>query len=189
VQERRAALYGYVYSPFRAKDFMRRVLLNSGTELFISLYDTTDPNDRTKNTLLFTNKLLDQEVVTSVPTQLSYGGKTWTVVYHVPPGYGQSYIETTMLYSLVFFGTALSISLASIMYILHLRRESAVLYAAQVTKDLYKAKEKAEILRHDAEEKYLEADRFNKLMVDRELRMVELKEQIKQLQKDTHAST
>jgi CHASE1-domain containing sensor protein len=189
VQERREALYGYVYSPFRAKDFMRRVLLNSGTNLFISLYDTTNPDDITSTTLLFTNKLLDQEVAFEVPAQISYGGKTWTVVYHVPPSYGQSYIETTMLYILRFFGVALSGALAVIIYILHVRRENAVAYAARVTKDLHRAKEKAESLRQEAEEQFVEADRFNKLMVDRELRMVELKEQIKQLQKDAHDST
>jgi hypothetical protein len=69
-------------------------------------------------------------------------------------------------------GIAVSILAACTLFVLVTRRERAERLAEAMTKDLAASKK-------EVEDKYAETERMNKLMVERELKMIELKEELK----------
>jgi diguanylate cyclase (GGDEF)-like protein/PAS domain S-box-containing protein len=90
--ERRAALLGFVYSPFRAKDFMQGILTVDQGRIDFELYDGASPSAAT---LLFDNQAggtLDAlrpappgafTALVPVPA----GQRTWSLHIHTLPGY------------------------------------------------------------------------------------------------------
>jgi PAS domain S-box-containing protein len=78
VQERRAALIGYVYSPFRAGDFMERVFEGDPRDVELELYDDRDMN---AGTLLYRRAATDAHVAASmfVSRSIVVGGRDWTL--------------------------------------------------------------------------------------------------------------
>lgn len=90
--ERRAALLGFVYSPFRAKDFMQGILTVDQGGIDFELYDGATPSSET---LLFDNQAggtLDAlrpappgafDALVPVPA----GQRTWSLYVHTLPGY------------------------------------------------------------------------------------------------------
>lgn len=83
-QQRRAALLGFVYSPFRARDLMTGILGQDAAEVEFSLYDgdSTDPQ-----ALLFDSRQPDHPRHNHAHTQqkfttLNLPNRQWSVVFH-----------------------------------------------------------------------------------------------------------
>lgn len=73
VEQRRTALFGFVYSPFRMKDLMRGILGADQTDLEFEIYDGGGPSPET---LLYNN------AGESVPRYRPQGGDDWLQAWH-----------------------------------------------------------------------------------------------------------
>jgi diguanylate cyclase (GGDEF)-like protein len=125
VEERRAAIYGWVYSPYRMKDLMRGTLgsyeqMNGGRHIILEIYD----GDVTSTeTLLYDNRSETEKTATTYPpdetkiTRQNFFGRLWTMKYTLPGGvsstadYGSYWlvlIGGTSI-SLLLFGLTLSL--------------------------------------------------------------------------------
>lgn len=78
VAERRQALFGFVYSPFRAHDLMNEVFKDPGREVEIELFDARP----TPGSLLFSSEDRARQArhVTEIPLEI--GGHLWTARFH-----------------------------------------------------------------------------------------------------------
>lgn len=85
--QRRQALIGYVYSPFRMNDLMRGILGSTTADLGFTLYD--GEGELTADTLLYATETATPAHQTkhhlSVPITLN--GRTWTAVFHSQPAF------------------------------------------------------------------------------------------------------
>ncbi|HYJ88801.1 MAG TPA: CHASE domain-containing protein [Pyrinomonadaceae bacterium] len=102
--ERRAALQGFVFSPFRAADFFRRVVSGASHEnLEFRIYDGAD---------LTPEHLLHSSTVAEAPappdyqprftasTNMTVGGRPWTIAYSSRPAFDLVYTRSWIPYIL-----------------------------------------------------------------------------------------
>lgn len=75
-QERRAALRGWVYSPFRAEDFFKSALVTAPAEAFVEVYD--GPSVRT-DALLFSSVPGDAAERVTEMRDITIAGQQWTL--------------------------------------------------------------------------------------------------------------
>jgi PAS domain-containing protein len=81
VAERRATLRGFVYSPFRAEDFFRTTLADSGNDAFVEVFD----GDSTSTaTLLYRTGSSGAPDSMTETRRLPLAGHEWTVRLSVP---------------------------------------------------------------------------------------------------------
>jgi PAS domain S-box-containing protein len=112
VEERRAALRGFVYSPFRIEDFLAPVMHDQGSDISFQVYDGTVASTEA---LLFSSK--PNSGANTGPhfvgeTTQDVAGKKWTVVYATTPsfelGSSRTFLPYTftagVLLSWLFFG-------------------------------------------------------------------------------------
>lgn len=99
-------------------------------------------------------------------------GQTWTFLFHSLPAYEAGVAGAVLPQVVLGEGIAVSILAACTLFVLVTRRERAERLAEAMTKDLAASKK-------EVEDKYAETERMNKLMVERELKMIELKEELK----------
>jgi PAS domain S-box-containing protein len=90
VEERRRALMGYVYSPFRMDDFMRGLLGDRQRHVGLEIFDGEAPSE---GALMYSNVSQDEPLplgnaafVETVPLDLS--GRTWTLRFSSLPSLG-----------------------------------------------------------------------------------------------------
>jgi diguanylate cyclase (GGDEF)-like protein/PAS domain S-box-containing protein len=83
-QQRRANIIGWVYAPFRIKDFMAGVGGERAGDLNLSIYD----DDQVSEAKLMYADQADRlsEQVISTTRRLSIGGHNWTLAIHSEPG-------------------------------------------------------------------------------------------------------
>lgn len=111
INQRRQALLGFVYSPFRLDDFLAPISTNEGFDVAFQIYDGTTLDS---GTLLYTSdKLVDRSsqpyFVKSTTQEIA--GRTWTLAYETKPsfelGSSRTFLPYTfatgMLLSLLFF--------------------------------------------------------------------------------------
>jgi PAS domain S-box-containing protein len=109
VEERRAALFGFVYSPFRVNDFLGHIIADKTNDLSVTIYDGPD---RKEENLLLRSAHEDSHVPLFVETTYQkLGGHTWTLVYATRPAFARSSsrkflpytVAAGLLVSLLFF--------------------------------------------------------------------------------------
>src|SRR3546814_19520109 len=90
VEERRRALMGYVYSPFRMGDFMRGLLGDRRRDVGLEIFDGEAPSD---DALMYSTFSPDEPrmlgtaaFVETVP--LNMGGRIWTLRFSALPSLG-----------------------------------------------------------------------------------------------------
>jgi PAS domain S-box-containing protein len=91
VEQRRLALTGYVYSPFRVGDLMKGVLGNGARQVDFHLYDgaTPDPDKKFYEYQPTLNKV-DYSAADALfdrTMQLNMAGRIWTIYLHTQPDY------------------------------------------------------------------------------------------------------
>ena len=89
-EERRVALKGYVYSPFRMKDLMQGILGARDTDIEFEIYDGVDIKPETlmydsNNFLNFSNKKSQPEF--HAKNAVTFGGRTWSLYFNAKEGY------------------------------------------------------------------------------------------------------
>ena len=85
-EQRRAALAGYVYSPFRVKNLMQGILGTDNPDLDFELYDGTDAVNA--DTLLYSSQAADQPVGRHVAAlHIALPGRAWTARFYSRPSF------------------------------------------------------------------------------------------------------
>lgn len=165
VSDRREHLKGFVYAPFRAGEFMKSVLFDNPTTLGIQLYDGLQETGLDKSLYqsaqVYTKDLVHYD-------EIRFGNRVWTIEYSTPPHYAQDIIRQYAPQAIIVLGVILGILLYIVMYVSATQRERAISIAREMTKNISR-------LQVDAEQRAQEAERLNRLMVDRENAMAELK--------------
>lgn len=146
IAERREAIKGYVYSPFRIKDLMQGILGKGNTEIDFRIYDGKTSNEKA---LLYDsagryseNPDVQGSLFANAST-LTIGGHPWTLVFtsregFIPAGDARE--------PLIVAGVGITIDVLLFLTILSLsnQRSCALKMAKRMTGELRQAKEKAE---------------------------------------------
>lgn len=167
-------IYGYVYAPFRMNNFMSGIFSEGGTKLKVEIFDGADKENLSEERLMYRNDVgVERPLFISVETIEVYN-QSWTIRFSAPQGYGYDIVRGSIPALVMVFGVLLSMLLFSVVYVVNTRRAKAVSLAKAMTSDLERSK-------REVEEKADVAERLNAVMVDRELKMVEMKKELEKL--------
>lgn len=140
VAQRREALIGYVYAPFRADDLFTGLFGHEPhPEIDFELYE----GEPSRQTLLHDhNPAISSQAVSAGTIQLRMptpvAGQTWTIVFTSTPAFGQQNEQRLPL--LVFLGgTMISLLLGGITWTLASSRSRALAMATEMTAELRQA--------------------------------------------------
>ncbi|MDM8559301.1 CHASE domain-containing protein [Thiotrichales bacterium HSG14] len=119
IAERRSALLGYVYSPFRMNDLMQGILGTEKLDIDFEIYDDTETNP---NTLMYKNTSFDSLDKNYQPqfikeTTLNIAGYTWTLHFSTLPKFDLE-IENHTPNVVLFGGVFISMLLFGIIWVL-----------------------------------------------------------------------
>ena len=151
IKQRRAAIYGWVYSPYRMNDLARGMfgdhLLAEKKQLHIQLFDG---NQTTPKSLLYENHLaqgqnLCQEVRFTRQISLDFNGKLWTLLVSQNSA-GLFSSEYLQVWLAIICGIVIALLLFSIVRSLLNTRKQSVRVAEHLTKDLYETETKYRVL-------------------------------------------
>jgi PAS domain S-box-containing protein len=158
-EQRREALTGYVYSPFRMNDFMQGLLIEKQEYVEIQIFDGDEP---LPGALLYPSGNMESLISHSshvyfatCQSTLEYAGRRWLLVFNSSP-YFEETIDTGQVNSLLLLGIIISLLLFFVVLSLTNSRNQA-LSLANMTLDL----EKANLgLRREIEERKQSAQAF-----------------------------
>ena len=109
--ERRAALLGYVYSPYRVNDFLAPVITEKNRDVTFRVYDGSEINPA--NLLNSgTNEIIEKPLFSGTKT-LPVAGRTWTVAYATKPSFTQGSSRPLLKYTVI-IGVFLSFLFAAV---------------------------------------------------------------------------
>lgn len=141
VADRRAALRGYVYSPFRAEDLMRGVFQGRLNDIGLEVYDGEQISE---DALMFRSKSLDalpQPAELRAIRQLDIKGHTWTLRFTALPAL--TGMGTYSPAAIVFLaGMAISLLLFLLVWSLVRTRARALTLASRMTTALRERNER-----------------------------------------------
>lgn len=129
VEDRRAAIQGWVSGPFRLKDFVASMLVQLENDLALEI--------RQGDELLYR----DDKAYTDLSTTryLHIGGKRWDISVHSLPAFDARF-SASKLDFLVIGGLLLSVLFGWLIWLLGSSRERAVMLAQNMTKELRQTK-------------------------------------------------
>lgn len=134
VEQRRAALVGWVYAPFRMNDLMRGLGGAHSLDLDIEIHDG-DPKGEA--TLLYrsANAAPSRTPRLKASAQILPGGRTWTIMMRSSPAFENS-LDTTRPRLIALTGISLSFLLSVVVWLLASSRRRALLLAQSMTLEL-----------------------------------------------------
>ncbi|NGZ29575.1 MAG: PAS domain S-box protein, partial [Magnetococcales bacterium] len=143
VEERRQAIQGYVYAPFRMDDLMKGILGDMGEMIDLHIYDGDHP---TEDALMFdSDGILRDSNVKDTPfvrqEQLVIAQHQWTLVFHGTPAFLSSRDKDKPIYVLV-SGLFSSLLLFGFVWMINQSRRHALALAKQMTLDLTASEER-----------------------------------------------
>lgn len=139
-EERRRALAGVAYSAYRTREFIQSLGLRVAPRLAFEIFDDQGYSStlgREQLTLGYASRddLAQQSVVRTTRSEISFGGRTWRVLFHeLEEGSGTSVPDKPTL--LLIAGLLLSASLAAILHFQINHRYRAEASAQRITHDL-----------------------------------------------------
>jgi diguanylate cyclase (GGDEF)-like protein/PAS domain S-box-containing protein len=135
VAERRAALLGFVYSPFRAHDLMRGVFGDSNQDIEIELFDS----EPLPENLLFASIRPGRQANHTAELPLEFGGHKWIARIHSSPAFEVSAISHEPLLILL-GGLALNLMLFAVILngARHRRRMQAAAARLEQSRDRFR---------------------------------------------------
>lgn len=126
-QQRRASIVGWVYAPFRIKDFMAGVGGERAEDLHLSIYDGDQP---TEANLMYSNQAEPpSEQALGTTRLLSIGGHVWTLVIHSDPSL-KNRLDHNLSQIILISGVALTLLLALLIRQFVVRGQALALAAA-----------------------------------------------------------
>ncbi len=145
-QQRRANIIGWVYSPFRIKDFMEGIGGERAGDLYLSIYDGDQVSDAA---LLYRDQTAQIPAdAFKVTRQLSVGGHTWTLVINSEPGLKNRFDHDQSLIILI-SGVTLSVLLALLIWQFIARGEALAL-AAEANQELQESEARFRVMADSA---------------------------------------
>ncbi|MGB1580250.1 MAG: bifunctional diguanylate cyclase/phosphodiesterase, partial [Nevskiales bacterium] len=150
-QQRREALQGWVYSPFRMDDLMRGILGNNLKDLGLELYDGPQPADEQRmhrssqlaDLGRFQPRFMQQRAI-------RVAGRTWLVKVSALPGYGHQLVSTPNLILLA--GALLTLLMCGLAAAMSRAETRAVQLARDMTRALrHSEKQQTAILQNVAD--------------------------------------
>jgi len=177
LSERQAALSGFILAVFKADDLFS-VLLNNidaAEEINIEIFDTGDLNEKFK---LFSHRHEESsyQPIFSKINSIDIAGREWELHFEESSEFSTSLTERILPLAVLSAGLIFSVLVFSILYSLFRTKDRAVRLAEKMTADL-------KISKKEAEDKAAELKKANNLMMERELRIIELKEENQELKK------
>ena len=174
LEQRRKALTGYVYSPFRMNDFIKGILAEREGYVNLRIFDGDKP---LKETLLFNSDTVEEPPSYSEGSHfatnqsiLEYGGHHWLLSF-VSSKYFEKNIETGSTNFILLLGITISLLLFGMVLSLTKSRSQAIALA-NTTLDL----EKANIgLRKEIIERKQAEEQRNRLVLDLKKTLSEVK--------------
>jgi signal transduction histidine kinase/CheY-like chemotaxis protein len=101
--ERRQALIGFVYSPFRIDDFLAPITNEHNSDVSFAIYDGTEVRPDTLLSAATTSNESSAPLFSDRKTQ-DLGGHTWTLVYATKPSFENRSSRSLLKYSLIIGG-------------------------------------------------------------------------------------
>jgi signal transduction histidine kinase/CHASE1-domain containing sensor protein/DNA-binding response OmpR family regulator len=153
VEERRAALDGYVYSPFRINDLMRGILSISLPEVALEIFDSSVA----ENSLMYTSEASLQRLRATYPNALSrttpidVGDRVWSLRVTSLPVF-EAGIDRQKSLIVLIGGTIISLLFFNVVRALTATREKALALATGMTAALRESEVKFESLVESASE-------------------------------------
>lgn len=161
VAERRAALYGFAYSPYRVDDLMEGILGRGATGVEFQIFDGTElsPENRLYDTTIAAGTTVGQQHLRfRTVRQLHVFGRQWTVVlserYGAPQDADVEAVNNLLLTEkqlpqvVLTLGTSISFLILFLMYFISRQRDAAVRMAEEMTSEI---RESHETLRRSEE--------------------------------------
>ncbi|MNK57189.1 Signal transduction histidine-protein kinase BarA [compost metagenome] len=140
VAERRAALLGYVYAPFRADDLFTG-LFGSRPHPNVD-FEIYDGPPKPENLLHDHNPAVSSQPSSTTGFQLTVpttvAGRTWTILYTATPEFAEE-VDRGLIVAVFVGGTLVSLLLAGITWSLASSRSRALAMATEMTAELRKA--------------------------------------------------
>ena len=185
IEERRDRIVGHTYAVFRMNDFMNGVFpaLNPliGVEVFDGVgtqaLSTENRMFNSRDSLNAPTEAFDD---TAVVVETAIANAPWTVVFTPSDEYGLNFVRAYAAIGTLITGLVLSILISLVVYFQATAQFRATQVAERLTKDLRESRDKLEGANKHAQTRLDELERMNKLMVGRELKMVELKKKLKE---------
>jgi signal transduction histidine kinase len=142
IEERRAQLRGFVYSPFRAHDLMRNVLPTAGLYLQYALYD--GPTTAEDHLLFRSEAPGDEPPATGLQStgSLQVGGRIWTISYR--PGPLLAFADRNALRLVALSGVLISLLLFALTLAISTTRQRADQLARRMTANLREREQEVE---------------------------------------------
>lgn len=149
VEQRRAALTGYAYTPIRMTDFMSSTIGEQTRALNIALYDSNNPQGLTADNQLYSSgaQTNSSQSKFSRQDEITLGGNTLTTVYASLPTYNIG-IESTLPLLVLVSGVVLSLLLTAFAFVLSSSRNRALRLAETMTTDLRSERNRAVTNQH-----------------------------------------
>lgn len=191
LESRREFLLGYVYAAFRMNNLMVGIFSKDSTNIGVEIYDGKLEN-LDEDQIMYRNNFVSESPSFEKIEFIQLFNNYWTVRYTASDNYGFDIVRSNISIIFFVFGVLMSVAVSMVLYILNTRRARAEEYANEVTKDLQKEKTNVEKSASELEKsqvelknKLKELEDLNKNMVNRELKMIELKEELKKYKNES----
>lgn len=204
IETRRENILGYIYSPFRMDNFMRGIFSVEQLGMDVEIYDGDHANflDEDKMYDARPDHIFNMNDRFSTVKKLEIAGHSWTIRYSAINDFRFDFFRKSAPSIILVGGIILSILLFFVMYMLNTRRERAMLLADKITDDLRKRTKENETINQQLEslnqnlkeksvelqEKVKEVEEVNKHLIGREMRMIELKNELEEYKKNNPSS-
>lgn len=144
--ERRANIIGWVYSPFRIKDFISGIGGERAGDLHLSIYDGEQVSD---DGLMYSDDLKSSAKHAIVTTRtLQMGGHSWTLLIHSEPGL-ENWLTDDQSLTILIGGAILSFLLGLLIREI-IARGDALAYASAANQDLQESEARFRLMADSA---------------------------------------
>ncbi len=165
LEERREALAGYVYAPFRINNFMIGVLTKHNTGLGVEIFDGYDVNDLNEERLIYKNDLVPKKPARTVVTRLSMFDHAWTIRYTASSGYGFDVFRRALPLAVLIAGLILSVFVTIFVHTVSSRKTWATMLASSMTEKLLHEEGKLSAILNSVGEGLFATDEHGKIIM------------------------
>lgn len=139
IEQRRAAILGWVYAPFRMHDFMYGLQGLISRDLYVAVYD--GPNPYVQSCLFGCTGDDARASLLQTTNRIGIAGRPWTVVIRSTPAF-EARTQTALPYWIAGGGIVISVLLAWGVWILAAGRSRAMALAETMTQELRNSRDR-----------------------------------------------